>query len=88
MNLATVEAVGWEDRRGGPVLALALPREGKMLLRAKSGLDQWYRDLREATNASRNRRNALKRGSSTTHLNHIANNNSPLSPLFRSGKKF
>ncbi|KAL7632500.1 UNVERIFIED_CONTAM: hypothetical protein RMT77_017163 [Armadillidium vulgare] len=85
VNLATVDAVGWEDRRGGPVLALSLPREGKMLLRAKSGLDQWYRDLREATNASRNRRNALRRGSSTTHLNHIANNNSHHSPLFKNG---
>ncbi|CAL4125443.1 unnamed protein product [Meganyctiphanes norvegica] len=82
VNLASVEQVEWQDRRGGPALALALPREGRVLLRAKSGLDQWYRSLLEATQASRQRRNALRRGTSTTHLNF--NNNCDGSPLFKS----
>ena len=82
VNLASVEAVDWQERRGGPVLALALPREGRVLLRAKSGLEQWYRLLLDATAASRQRRNALRRGTSTTHLNHITNNNlDGLTPL-------
>lgn len=80
VNLACVECVEWQDRRGGPALALSLPREGRVLLRAKSGLDQWYRLLLEATNASRHRRSALRRGTSTTHLNHTTNNNLDTTP--------
>lgn len=87
VNLASVEQVEWTDRRGGPALALSLPREGRVLLRAKSGLDQWYRSLLEATQASRQRRNALRRGTSTTHLNF--NNNCDGSPQFKgSGLEF
>ncbi|XP_063586018.1 probable serine/threonine-protein kinase dyrk2 isoform X2 [Penaeus indicus] len=84
VNLASVECVEWQDRRGGPALALALPREGRVLLRAKSGLDQWYRLLLEATNASRHRRNVLRRGTSTTHLNNTTNNNLDLTPPAKS----
>ncbi|ROT74990.1 hypothetical protein C7M84_006495, partial [Penaeus vannamei] len=84
VNLASVECVEWQDRRGGPALALALPREGRVLLRAKSGLDQWYRLLLEATNASRHRRNVLRRGTSTTHLNNTTNNNLDLTPPSKS----
>ncbi|KAK7080279.1 hypothetical protein SK128_009219, partial [Halocaridina rubra] len=84
VNLASVETVEWQDRRGGPALALSLPREGRVLLRAKSGLDQWYRLLLEATNSSRLRRNALRRGTSTTHLNYT-NNNLDTTPPSKSG---
>lgn len=86
VNLASVECVEWQDRRGGPALALALPREGRVLLRAKSGLDQWYRLLLEATNASRHRRNVLRRGTSTTHLNNTTNNNLDLTPPSKSSE--
>ncbi|XP_071537409.1 uncharacterized protein [Panulirus ornatus] len=85
VNLACVECVEWQDRRGGPALALSLPREGRVLLRAKSGLDQWYRLLLEATNASRHRRSALRRGTSTTHLNNTTNNNLDTTPPAKSG---
>ncbi|KAG7164268.1 uncharacterized protein LOC121871918 [Homarus americanus] len=85
VNLACVECVEWQDRRGGPALALSLPREGRVLLRAKSGLDQWYRVLLEATSASRHRRSALRRGTSTTHLNNTTNNNLDTTPPTKSG---
>ncbi|KAK4296624.1 hypothetical protein Pmani_030895 [Petrolisthes manimaculis] len=88
VNLACVECVEWQDRRGGPALALSLPREGRVLLRAKSGLDQWYRLLLEATNASRHRRSALRRGTSTTHLNHTNNNLDTTPPAKSSGIQY
>ncbi|XP_050690456.1 protein FAM117B-like [Eriocheir sinensis] len=88
VNLACVECVEWQDRRGGPALALSLPREGRVLLRAKSGLDQWYRLLLEATNASRHRRNVLRRGTSTTHLNHTNNNLDTTPPPKSSGIQY
>lgn len=76
VNLASVEGVWWEERRGGPVVAVGLPREGRVLLRPRSqedtSLQVWYRSLLDATTASRLRRTALRRGTSTTHL-HINN---------------
>ncbi|KAF2344830.1 PH domain-like, partial [Trinorchestia longiramus] len=36
VNLANVEGVWWEERRGGAVIAVQLPREGRVLLRARA----------------------------------------------------
>ncbi|XP_076032830.1 uncharacterized protein LOC143020348 isoform X2 [Oratosquilla oratoria] len=94
VNLASVEGVEWQDRRGGPALALSLPREGKVLLKCKAGLDQWYRLLLDATQSSRQRRQALRRGTSTQHLPQATNNNldanTPFhySPLGKSGLQY
>lgn len=35
VNLASVEGVWWEERRGGAVVAVGLPREGRVLLRPR-----------------------------------------------------
>ncbi|XP_018011060.1 mucin-5AC isoform X2 [Hyalella azteca] len=81
VNLASVEGVYWEERRGSAVVAVELPREGRVLLRARANeahlLQGWYRALLDATTSSKLRRTALRRGTSTSTLHLHPSSSTP-----------
>ncbi|XP_049828635.1 uncharacterized protein LOC126267425 [Schistocerca gregaria] len=62
LKLVDVERVEWINRKSYSTVALELgPRDGRLLLRAPDGLEDWFELLEECTLASKERRRALRR---------------------------
>jgi hypothetical protein len=60
VKLVDVEKVEWLNRRSYSVIGLLLGREGRVLLRSDSGLEDWFELLEECTLSSKERRLALR----------------------------
>jgi hypothetical protein len=60
VKLVDVEKVEWLNRRSYSVIGLLLGREGRVLLRCDSGLEDWFELLEECALVSKERRMALR----------------------------
>lgn len=60
LNLADVDGVEWMERKGEELIVITVPQEGKLLLKAKSGVHDWLQALRSTIADSKGRREALR----------------------------
>ncbi|XP_031633271.1 GATA zinc finger domain-containing protein 14 isoform X2 [Contarinia nasturtii] len=60
IKLVDVEKVEWLNRRSYSAISLFLGREGRVLLRTDTGLEDWFELLEECTLISKERRHALR----------------------------
>nr|CAD7195872.1 unnamed protein product [Timema douglasi] len=84
VKLADVERVDWINRKTYSTIVLELGREGRVLLRAADGLEDWFELLEECMMASKERRRALRSShdpSLQQHNGTLQNNNSINSTL-------
>ncbi|GLH12639.1 AAEL002402-PA [Gryllus bimaculatus] len=61
VKLVDVERVEWVNRRTYSAVVLTLGRDGRVLLRAAEGLEDWFELLEECTLASKERRQMLRK---------------------------
>ncbi|CAG2066223.1 unnamed protein product, partial [Timema podura] len=83
-KLADVDRVDWINRKTYSTIVLELGREGRVLLRAADGLEDWFELLEECMMASKERRRALRSShdpSLQQHNGTLQNNNSINSTL-------
>nr|CAD7439898.1 unnamed protein product [Timema bartmani] len=84
VKLADVDRVDWINRKTYSTIVLELGREGRVLLRAADGLEDWFELLEECMMASKERRRALRSShdpSLQQHNGTLQNNNSINSTL-------
>lgn len=60
IKLVDVEKVEWVNKKTYSTVILELGRDGKILLRAPDGLEDWFELLEECTLTSKERRRALR----------------------------
>lgn len=60
IKLVDVDRVEWENKKTYSTVALVLGRDGKILLRAPEGLEDWFELLEECSLISKERRRALR----------------------------
>lgn len=60
VKLVDVEKVEWVNKKTYSTVSLELGRDGKILLRATDGLEDWFELLEECTLTSKERRRALR----------------------------
>ncbi|XP_068083247.1 uncharacterized protein [Anabrus simplex] len=82
VKLVDVERVEWINKKTYSTVALALARDGRVLLRAPDGLEDWFELLEECMLASKERRRALRKSHDPRLSNgESCNNNSITSNL-------
>lgn len=65
IKLVDVDRVEWENKKTYSTVALVLGRDGKILLRAPDGLEDWFELLEECSLISKERRRALRNSHDT-----------------------